>query len=194
MNSLKRFICSVVSTVLYFSGKVMGPLHAPWTKKRLHYSDVLKALNCLKKGDVILTRTKGELTTFCIPGHWKHSAIYIGEQKTIEATGKGVIENWLPNLIMRTDYIAVMRCRNLTLEQVDKIVKEARTFIGKEYDYKFNLWDKGQVYCSEIVYHSVNAALGDDHIELRPNFFGYPSFTPDDCYKARKKFDLILQL
>ncbi|MFW6020073.1 MAG: YiiX/YebB-like N1pC/P60 family cysteine hydrolase [Bacteroidales bacterium] len=49
----------------------------------ISYEELLPYLHLIKPGSVILTRTRGYLSSEFIPGKWKHSAIYLGTQKKV---------------------------------------------------------------------------------------------------------------
>jgi uncharacterized protein YycO len=176
----------------------LGHVRAPWSRKKLDY-DTVKALTCaLRIGDIILIRTNGELSTLAIPGFWKHAAIYVGtdekgDHQIIEAVNPVVRMSYLANLVMRTDNVAVRRIKDVTEDQVKALVNFAFKQLGKKYDKSLKIWDLEEVYCSEIVYHGVNNVMGYGFVELRERF-GYPSFTPDDCYKANKKFETVFEV
>lgn len=189
----RRSYIFVVKEVSYLVAKMVASLHAPWTKKRLHYSDVLTALDRLRPGDIILTRTEGEASTYFIPGRWKHASVYLGKHMVIEANGNGIIENWIQNLIMRTDYIAIMRCYDLSEIEACAVADESKKFIGWDYDFRFNMWDSKRAYCSGIAFRAINTILGRKHIKTG-RFLGVPVFTPDDCYTNRARFELVLEL
>jgi len=192
MNWLKRVYFKIMSCLCWLVARGTGWIHAPWTHKITSYEDVLRLYGTIKVGDIILTRTRGEMSTLTIPGQWKHSAIYIGDKKILHAISPCVTKAYLADLIMKTDYFAVMRMKDMTEEEGKAIAGYALKYLGRDYDFGLQIWDEDEMYCSEIVFHSVNS-VRENYIELRYRM-GYPTFTPNDNYKARKKFDLITEL
>jgi len=195
MDILKRTYFQTVSLTTMGVAYLIGNVHAPWTKKGLHYDDVLSLSKIIKPADVILTRTKGELTTLAIPGYWKHAAMYLGkdefgEHRIIESVSPCVREDYLANLIMRTDCYAVMRIEEAWSGQREQMIEISSQYLGKPYDYGLDFTKKDKVSCSELIYCINNRVLGEDFIELRSRL-GYPSFTPQDCYLARSKYSLV---
>lgn len=192
MNFLKKVYFHVISSLVGILAKCTGLIHAPWTHKRLSYDDVVCLKGLLRVGDIILTRTDGELTTLTIPGYWKHAIVYIGQDKVVEGVAPFVRENWLANVVMKTDYISVMRMKDSSDQECYTLVEYALSCVGKKYDFGLKIWDEEEEYCSEIVYHGVNKAKRCEWVELRYRM-GFPSLTPDDIYKARRKFDFIYE-
>lgn len=193
MNWLKRRYYDLVSTLAFYIAKACGPVHAPWTKKRLDYSVVEEMLQVLQPGDILLTRTHGELTTIAIPGFYKHTAIYMGAGRIIEAISPKAKIGYLANLVLRTDNIAARRMNNITDEEVKLLSAKAKSYVDKEtlYDYHMRFLDESSVSCSELGFNCINFA--------RPNYLelwyrmGYPSFTPQDFYYADSKFSTVFE-
>jgi uncharacterized protein YycO len=194
---LKRLYFSLISKCAYYFAKAIGPIHSPFTHKQISYGDILRLKGYLKEGDILLTRTNGELTTYAIPGFFKHTIFYLGpdengQDKVIEAVKEGVRENYLINTLMKTDNVAVMRIKNLTPEEL-KFLKEYTTSLkGKEYDFGLKIWDEDSLYCSEVMYHGICKSRGYDYLKLKENF-GFPSFTPQHIYENYAVFDLIFE-
>ena len=192
MEYLKRLYYDFVSKIVFHVAQAIDDIRVPFTKKKVKYKHVLESKSLLKKGDIILTRTMGELTTFLIPGHWKHGMVYGGNGKVIEATRIGVHESYLEDALMKTDQFAILRVKGITEDKVDIFYSYAELQIGKAYDFGLKVWDEDSQYCTEILYHGLNKSMGKGFVVLRETL-GFPTFTPDDCYKASKKFDIIYQ-
>jgi uncharacterized protein YycO len=193
----KQIYFDAISTITCAIADVVGPVHSPWTHKKTSSKDLIDMglsfidnHTVIQLGDVLLTRTNGELTTLAIPGFWKHGAVYIGNSQIVEAVTPKVRISYLPDLIMKTDYFAVLRVKNITPERQLKIVEKAKTYEGRKYDKRVRLKDDSEMFCSEVVYDSVNYAMESQYLELWERL-GYPTFTPQDCYNARGKFDFI---
>lgn len=177
---------------VYLFLHIIGKIHSPYSKKRIDYKDVEKALEVLELGDIIVTRTDGELTSLVIPGFWKHAAIYTGKTEIVDATGEGVKKRRLEDLLMKTDSFAIMRLKTNDEVVRGKMAMFALSKVGLPYDYTFDINDTTSFYCSELIFSAVNTSLGDDFLDLR-DCLGFKTFTPQDCYNATKKFDLILE-
>lgn len=187
---MKRLFFKYLHKLTGVFSRLVGKMHSPWTKKKLTYETVAELEDLLEPGDVLLTRTNGELTTLIVPGFWKHAAVCIGKSKIIDATFAGVKERWLADLVMRTDYLAVMRVKEVTVHDQINITEFAQDQLGKVYDFEMQANDIDALFCSELVLNAVNYAKGDNYLELRERV-GVDTFTPNDCYLAKKKFDII---
>lgn len=198
MDWAKRTYYQAVSTTLSGLAYATGGIHAPWTHKGLDFDDVLAVRKQIQPGDIILTRTYGELTTITIPGYWKHAARYVGDDRVVEAVAPRVQENWLANLIMRTDCYAIMRVPDLPPGVIAHTIELTNQYLGRRYDMGLKIYEDDEVYCSEVIFHSTNKAMAAYLRSDKPYIeqwkrLGYPAFTPDDNYKARKKFELVME-
>lgn len=187
---MKRAFFHLLHEITGIFSKLVGKIHSPWTHKKLTYKHVVHLEEIMEPGDILITRTNGELTTLVVPGFWKHAAIYMGNSKTVDAVFAGVSERWLADLIMSTDYVAVMRVKDIDVHGQVDLIEFAQDQIGKPYDFEMRGTDISALYCSELVLNAVNVAMQDKYLELRERL-GVLTFTPNDCYSARKKFDLI---
>lgn len=65
-----------------------------------------------------------------------------------------------------------------------RIAENAKSYIGRPFDSSFNIADKNRVYCTELVMHSVNDAVG--YKAISPTVVnGVVLVAPDDCYEDR---------
>lgn len=131
--------------------KLVGKIHSPWTHKKITSADYLSLQRILLPGDIILTRTMGELTNLLIPGFWKHSAIVSLSQSVIEAVGTGVQLTHLFDFVKGKDYLIVLRPR--TAQERRSAASVAEGLVGCGYDYEFDKRDE-EFYCSELVWVS----------------------------------------
>lgn len=124
----------------------------------------------IQKGDTILTRTEGAMSTYGIPGHWKHCAGYIGDRKVVEATSKfGTKISTLEDLIVHTDDYLVLRPKLTPLEK-NHAVERWMTFLGRVYDWFFYIDQadgedlpadddgESEMFCSEVMIKGYNHA------------------------------------
>lgn len=180
----------ILRKVIYWFSHLVELIRSPYSKKQMKYQDVLDVLKVIKPGDIIVTRTMGEFSTVVIPGFWKHAALYVGDETIIHAVAPVVTKEHIQNLIMRTDFVAVMRLNVINDKLAYKIIEAAKTFLGLPYDFYFDVESEKSMYCSELIYHSINDGLETKAVELRDRF-GVKSFTADDCFKHRKLFNCV---
>ncbi len=171
--------------------KWVGHVHAPWTHKRISGRHYLAAKGILQPGDVLMSRTDGELTNVFIPGFWSHGAVYVGNGEVVEATGDGVHKTDLLSWMLTKDYVRVCRARFATALQRSDAAYFARSYIGLPYDYGFASGNKA-LYCFEITYVAYRAACGvDSPWTLRTETLGVATVIGDDFDRSRDKWDFV---
>lgn len=185
MKALHRLLLKVVAS---FS-KVAGKIHAPFTHKRMTSEDYRSMKALMKPGDILITSTRGELTTILIPGFWSHNAIVVDENSCVEAIGLGVVKTDLIDFILTRDYAVLMRPKNMSDEQLQKVADFTISKIGAMYDYEFES-DNEQFYCSELAYRGLKEVDPKFPFELRERM-GQMTVVPEDFWRAADKFDLI---
>lgn len=162
--------------------------------KLISYEEANIIMSSLEKGDVILTRTSNSYSNYIIPGYWKHAALYIGNGEIVEAVYPEVHKDSIVNLIMHTHNIVVLRFKDKNITDIiPSIVSEAISYVGKEYDQELNTGNDERLYCSEVIYNSVNKASNFNYIESKYRW-GYPTYSPDDIFNDRAKFDVIMSI
>ena len=193
MDSIKRIFFTCISFLLHCITFVFGYLHSPWTRKLTSYKVLLEMKRVMQKGDIILTRTRGEVTTLIIPGYWKHSVLYLGRDKIRHSTGKkGIHTEWIVNLIMKTDYLQIRRLKEVNLIDRCSIADNSEKYEGIKYDTFQRYTNSDKMSCSEFIRNSVNDVLGKEYIDLRYTI-GYPLFTPQDIADANNKFSTVYE-
>jgi uncharacterized protein YycO len=171
-------------TISIFS-KLISKIYSPGARHKMTYGNVTEMLSVLEPGDLILTRTRGELATFLIPGFWKHAASYVGNEKIIDAITAGVSERWLADLIMKTDNVAILR-PPLTNGEKFQMISYTYSIIGTPYDFAINIDTRIKIYCSELYYLAINYAKQCNYIELQESM-GIHTVTPDQLYEMTDK-------
>lgn len=156
-------------------------------------------LSQLKPGDILLEKTPFTLTDKSIPGHFGHVAVYVGSKEqlielglseqaivqkyltkieqghsVVEALRSGVQLNKLQDF-MNVDDVAVLRPKNLSVEDQRQAVTLALGNLGKKYDFNFDVNTTDKIVCSELVY------IVYPQVEFETkNVLGSFSITPDD--------------
>jgi hypothetical protein len=125
-------------------------------------------LNELKKGDIILSRYDRYVSSWFIPGFYTHVALYIGDDRIVEAVTKGVKNRDILSLL-RTDYICILRPQDISEKEIDKAVKKARMFVGSDYDYIFDNDTDDKIYCCEVPYKAYDEYLVDQDDVISPD-------------------------
>jgi len=125
-------------------------------KKRAHKSF---AVSDYKTGDVIFQALPSELSSVIsdvTKSEISHCGMVIrgvdGTVSVIEAVGPVrivPIDKFINNGIGKK--IAVVRMKGKTPKYYDPVVKEARKFLGRPYDFVYQ-FDDEKIYCSELVY------------------------------------------
>lgn len=69
-------------------------------------------------------------------------------------------------------------------ELQDKIVSEAKAYLGRPFDHKFNLSDDSEVYCTELVMLAVNRGLSKELVRPHQTSNGMPVVLIEACYDA----------
>ena len=180
-------------------GNTMGAVR--WREGKLKHDEaILKAmLAVLQPGDILLEKTPFALTDKTIPGHFGHAAVYVGTKEQLNAlgilqapvvqkniakieAGRGVVEalrsgvqlNSLQDF-MNVDDVAILRPKNLSIEDRRQAVTLALGNLGKSYDFNFDVNTTDTIVCSELVY------IVYPQVDfVTKNVLGSFSITPDD--------------
>lgn len=135
MNSLQHFT------------KELSKLKMPYSVKCFGEEDLLR-LGEPKVGTVFLTECYGFFINPLNPNKFKHAAIYIGDNKVIEATTHGMkITNLQYFLLTKDEVVAVYPKFQFYPE---KILEDFKNYEHAEYDWDFETSSK-KLYCFELV-------------------------------------------
>lgn len=129
---------------------------------------IRKALAILEPGDVVVRKYKTYLSSYFIPGRFSHSGLYCGETVhdgvaigyVTHSVGTGVQMQDIMDFFMDCDEFAVLR-PNCDEETKRKACEIARSYIGTQYDYNFDICESydnedevqkrtKSVYCHEL--------------------------------------------
>ena len=190
LENLRRFLLRTLLPVM----RIIGRLHLPFTRKLVTAADYRVALPTLAVGDVLLSRCRGEVSNCVIPGFYTHAALYIGEERVLEATGAGVHTSDLVDFVMRKDFIAILNPAFASPAIEKKAAQIAVGAEGRPYDYGFTS-SEDAFYCAELIAWSYSEAMkpGESPFEYRLTL-GVPTVTPQDFFNAESKWKLKLLL
>ena len=105
----------------------------------------LEIMKIIKPGDILGRNYVDYLDNKFIPGNYKHSGIYVGNNKVIHAIAEGVSEI---NLIdfLRCDGICVLRPKKGSRNAI----RRAKQWLGKPFDFDF-VSGNDKFYCHELL-------------------------------------------
>ncbi len=157
----------------------------------------------LEPGDILLERTPFRLTDAFIPGHWGHSAIWVGTEAdlrllelwnepvvsrhheairerrmVVEALRSGVKLNRLDRFL-NVDDLAVLRLRQDARRERRNAIIQALRQVGKHYDFLFDVETTDRIVCSELIYDAYPAIAWHT-----ARLLGRSTITPDDIAEA----------
>lgn len=163
--------------------------------KNEKYSDCTNDLTYqgIQKGDIILSITHNDLlmaidgenvvhhATLCVKTpESNEDATFI----TIEGVGENVAYFSLNDIRNNDDAAYVMRCKNITDEQINTIAEFAESQLGKPYNTNFtNKEDEESFYCTSLVWQAYRAAgiqIDFNHEEVND----YGIVLASDIYKS----------
>jgi len=140
-------------------------------------NEVRTVINTIKKGDILVRGYTNYLDGVFIPGFFSHTGLFLGktvksdlknpdtdqdkfhegEQVVIHAMAEGVFMEDVISFC-RCDYLIILR-RNSNVEPgvdfdngFETVYKKALIHLGKDYDFKFDFSDNGNMSCTELVY------------------------------------------
>ena len=117
---------------------------------------------------IIATRKSNYLTTFFITlgnflltgkwGFYSHVLMNLEDEvkddddfRFIEATGKGVHYSTFIDVFGTVDAVALIKPKNITLEEWTKALDKAKTYLGRPYDNLFDLKSDLEINCVELI-------------------------------------------
>ena len=154
------------------------PLWFMWNPKlhKIKGFEIRKIIDSMKEGDIILRRFNGYLNTIFTPGFWSHAALVISNKTVIHALASGVVKEDIIDYC-RTDNICLIRRKNITDEEIEKIIRIANGMIIDNIQYDFDFSDNnGKVYCTEFI-NIVNDEIYRDDYKI---IMGNNILLPDD--------------
>lgn len=158
-----KFLISIFNKIIALIGAI------EW-KSNSKISDTDKALirEMLKKDYfVIMTRRSNHLSTYFISAadfllrgkfaFWTHSLMNLEDSvetdadfRLLEATGTGVHYSEFDD-VFDSQSVALLKPKNMTLDDWTSVLDTARAQLGKPYDTLFNIADESKLSCIELV-------------------------------------------
>jgi len=159
----------------------------------------------LLPGDLVFQKREWQISNTGIPGFWAHVALYIGSSEeqnaffseddalSIQTTlqkGEGqfnVIESVETGVILssfiessKSDSVLVLR-PNIRPELKAEAIRQALHFLGRPYDYDFNVNTDSAIFCSELISKVYEPLLFSDSTTFpRSDVFGISLTSPND--------------
>ena len=187
MAKLLRIIFHRFSWLLQW----LGNLHFPFTHKQLKFKEYEAILMIAQRGDILLTRTRGEISNLGIPGYWKHGGIYRAKNSVFHATGVGTHVINLADFIMSRDSVVVLRPKDESVKIALGFMDFFKEFDNKPYDYAFR-YRNDEYTCAELLAALLRKANnGIDYVEPVQRF-GVDSIAPNDFFDL-DKFDIVYE-
>lgn len=122
-------------------------------------SGIRKAIDVVRRGDVLFRRYCNYLDGYFIPGRFTHSGIYVGDGIIIHAMSGGVQKIDIIDFL-RCDGFAILRPVEKDGMDMDALTRKASSiahaYLGNKYDYDFEVEETSAkhsepVYCHELV-------------------------------------------
>jgi hypothetical protein len=163
----------VTFSIFEASGRAISQLRQPGVKprgapKRITPLQRTKLPPLLRPGDVFITRHDDALSNWFLPGHWPHTALYLGSAAEcaaiglrlpfaagdghwfLEAKKDGVLFRPIGETL-RVDAFVALR-PPLTEAEMAEALARSFTHAGKPYDFLFDFRTADRLACSEVVY------------------------------------------
>ena len=173
----------------------------------------------LRAGDILIERRNWYLSNAFLPGFWPHGALYIGQPKElsdlgvlddpevklhlkatepngydgavhsiIESVSEGVIFNTSEHS-MHADYVAILRPRNLSRQQIATAIKQAFRHHHKEYDFEFDFATADRLVCTELIYRAYQGMIDfqDPKTGMLPKVMGRHTLPADHIIRKFKR-------
>lgn len=193
MAKIRKWFLDLMTPVARFLGKLRNPFLGELLKiqKSARNQDICKAMATMKPGSVILTITEGELSNLFIPGEWKHSALYIGNERCIECVGKGVVENSVYDMLSNKKQFCVLEPMFADGLEMLSACEVATTMIGMPYDYTFTP-NAEAFYCSELIWYAYDNVVEESPFTPR-EVLGVETVLPQDYFDADHKWQMTYE-
>ena len=134
-----------------FMAKVVAKFHMPFNHKKMTELDCLKVINLMQDGDILLSKTNGELSNVFLE-EYSHAGI-VNKSMIFEAVTGGTKVTDPMFFLSRKDGVILLRPRfKVEINDLNYFLHEN---LNKAYDFEFEDRD-GQFYCYEYVASAIN--------------------------------------
>jgi|GEM_PF-1929305 hypothetical protein len=205
------YLAATISTwISEFQYRKSAPLITPELVDELLFQ--------LQPGDLVLERRHFYLTNIVLPGYWPHVVMYVGTRKQIhelgllgnpkfqkimaETEGKFgdtpthyFVDALTKGVSMTTqekrlnlDSIAVLRPR-VPLSVKKQAIWRALNYLGKPYDFEFDLFSADKIICSEVIYRAYGSHLNLQLTKIMGRMTLPPVNIANSFIKSRKEED-----
>ncbi|MBI3260275.1 MAG: hypothetical protein HYZ54_12515 [Ignavibacteriae bacterium] len=191
-------------------------LYDPGSYKVKGY-EIRNIIDTIMKGDILVRGYANYLDGYFIPGFFSHAGLYLGktqksdmelsielEDKFYEGTqvvmhsmAEGVFMEDIINFC-KCDFLLILRRNKRAEPDIDfessfkTVYQKALECLGKNYDFKFDFSDTGNLSCTEFVYVTNEDFLHRYNVSIKERkiFFGKKKLLiPDDF--VTKEFDIV---
>lgn len=176
----------------------------------ISFDELMQIIENLTPGTIFVTRTRNYAITEFIPSQWEHSGIYLGTKQQVAAyfgvesnlyhkldslmnesdiyvldsTDDGVQVHPMKRLsnMMEISYLTNFASFSFNQSPPEKalFIEGALRYLGRSYDYDWITEDDESIFCSELLYHSLNSV--GINIKERTKTVSRDIFTPDNLF------------
>lgn len=131
----------------------------PHDQKQVTPDILLEIRQHIQAGDIIITRHNDALSNLFLPGFWPHAAfVYDNDGRMIESKKDGVKLRLIEETLF-VDSFLVLRPK-LNEGDIEQVCKNARSHVGKRYDFLFDFVQADRLACTELVYRAFHSIDG----------------------------------
>jgi hypothetical protein len=159
------------------SGRAISELRQPGVKPRGAPKRISVRMRAglpprLRPGDVFVTRHDDAMSNWFLPGHWPHTALYLGSARECDALGLRLpfaagdghwfLESKKDGVLFRPIGATLRVDAFLTLRPplegplIAEALQRAMVHAGKPYDFLFDFRTSDRLACSEVVYRGLH--------------------------------------
>jgi hypothetical protein len=148
----------------------------------------------LKPGDIFLEANNAyplsQVITKILDGsNWIHSAIYVGDNKVIDAGRKPCVARTKLDRFLQTTDLAIYRPQYHSPEDILAVLSFAKSSIGVPFNLNFDDTDTHTFYCTQLV---SRALLSMPHpIQLRTKTIFWKTAVPTSSVATASEIDCI---
>ena len=154
--------CSVYNWAMRW---IVPRIRFTWRHAQLPDWKIERGYNLLEPGDIILSRSDGQLTTWVVPGEWTHAALclvkpfgYVELERAFGSIAEMVAAGYTRSDfvdVCRASRVGILRCTDWARdpEYTQQVIDKCKSFDGTGYDRQFGLGD-WLLSCAELIWHS----------------------------------------